>query len=441
MLLKKTTTLNSLINRFILTNRKFLFSKNPYYDVDSIKTTYYMRSHVNDYIENARNNFKNIKSLENVDEKILKNNKEITIPSSRCQFRIPLKDSETVRRMYTSIKTNLRIGKIVEDLDMFAVYLTYFYADGNIFKDKSLHNQLVVPRAIVTAAIGQLTLNNVLDKNDEDLIFDGFVSYVGKTSAETTIRLYQKQNDIFKQLMECRVIMVSKNLLNMNETIKFPPLKIESEKEKKIFDKGEKYVEELKKLINTDITKITRKGLYPYKMTKEIEKFINRIDKNNFHLKELKPYETTINSTSQWNTFIAYAQSKNFNGTVFGGLIMRKGIELATITASNFCEDQAYLVSLGNIAFRQPIELGSIIVLSATISFVDEPYIQVRIFYDVSSVNNSFQKYTSNIMQCTFRYDGSKKLKKLYLDKINDIVILLDGKLHIEEAKKALNAK
>ncbi|CEF63700.1 Acyl-coenzyme A thioesterase 9, mitochondrial [Strongyloides ratti] len=404
-----------------------------------MKTTYYMRSHVDNFIDISRKNFSNVKSLDNVDEKILNNNK-ISMTSSRCQFKIPLKESELVRRMYTSTKTNLRIGKLLEDLDMFAVYLTHHYADGNIFKYKNLHNQLIVPRTVVTAAIGQLTLNKILDKNDEDLIFDGFVSYVGKTSAQTTIRLYQKQNNIFQQLMECKVIIVSKNLLNMNETLKLPPMKLESEKEKKLFKEGEKYVEDLKKLININISEITLKGLYPYKMSREIKSFINRLDKDNFSLKDLTSSETTINSTSHWNTFMAYAQTKNFNGTVFGGLIMRKGIELATLTASKFCEDHAYLVSLGNIAFRQTIDIGSIIDLGATITYVDEPYIQVRIFYEVSSVNNLFQKYTSNIMQCTFKYDGPNKLKKLHLDKADDIIKILDGKLHLEETKKALNA-
>uniref|UniRef100_A0A0K0FLC7 Acyl-coenzyme A thioesterase 9, mitochondrial (inferred by orthology to a human protein) n=1 Tax=Strongyloides venezuelensis TaxID=75913 RepID=A0A0K0FLC7_STRVS len=423
----------------ILVGRRFLFQENPQFDVNDIKTTYYMRSHVDEYIQNLRKCFFKLQPQRNFNDRTFKNEK-LSMTSSRCQFKIPLKESEDVRRMYTSTGTKLRIGKILEDLDMFAVYLTYLYADGDIFKDKNLFDQIIAPRVVVTAAIGKLTLNEVLNKNDENLIFDGFVNYVGRSSALNIVRMYQKQGNIFKKLLECKVIMVSKDFNNINKTLPLPQLKLESEEEKRLFDEGKKYNDEFKRLMNTNFSKTAFEGFKFCKKSNQSDFLLNRIDEDSLSLKTLKPFETTISKVSLCNSFVAYAQSKNYHGTVFGGLIMRKGIELASIAVNKFCEDKVYLCCLGNIVFRKPIDVGSIIDLSATISYIDDCYIQVRIFYEVSSIDKAFEKYTSNIMQCTFKYDGSKKLKKLHLNKINDIIIMLDGKFHLEEAKKALNA-
>uniref|UniRef100_A0AC35UA60 DUF4258 domain-containing protein n=1 Tax=Rhabditophanes sp. KR3021 TaxID=114890 RepID=A0AC35UA60_9BILA len=51
---------------------------------------------------------------------------------SRAQFKIPLKYDEMVEHLYAGADNKVRIGKILEDIDMHAVYALYLHADGGL---------------------------------------------------------------------------------------------------------------------------------------------------------------------------------------------------------------------------------------------------------------------------------------------------------------------
>lgn len=99
-----------------------------------------------------------------------------------------------------------RFGKILEDLDTFAVWMAYRHNQGpgvELGKSnlvKLAHFSILgtpnhPPFIAVTACVDKINLQNRIIRSDLDIVMSGVVTWVGRSSMEITMHLAQKYDE------------------------------------------------------------------------------------------------------------------------------------------------------------------------------------------------------------------------------------------------------
>jgi len=106
-----------------------------------------------------------------------------TPSDSIVEVLLPFSTDIALREQYINFYGNLRMGKILEDLDACAGNVAHVHADDN--------NPKTRPLTIVTASVDSI---NLLDKllPDRDMKMTGFVTYVGRTSMEVRVEVQSR---------------------------------------------------------------------------------------------------------------------------------------------------------------------------------------------------------------------------------------------------------
>lgn len=231
---------------------------------------------------------------------------------------IPLASQPEIRLHYVN-KTNMtRFGKILEDLDTFAVWLAYKHNQGpNTELGTSLNH---LPFNAVTACVDKINLQNRIIRSDLDIVMNGIVSWVGRSSLEITMNLTQKydEND-YRDVLTARFVMVTLQP-NGKSSVQNVPLLMETDEDRKLFEKGE-CKNNLISLHNLNLdAKNTRKtrdenSLFKTQPT-EIERailhdiFIKSLNSNNIQ-DELPPNHVRMSDAKLKNTVICFPIKRN----------------------------------------------------------------------------------------------------------------------------------
>ena len=116
---------------------------------------------------------------------------ETSIANSYTRCVIPL-SNVNVRECYMNNLHQIRFGKLLEDLDTFAVYLSYKHS--NVIQSSG-----TIGRAnfsMVTGMVDHITVpKSPINKIDLNMI--GYVSWVGQSSLEVTMHLEQVTGFVF----------------------------------------------------------------------------------------------------------------------------------------------------------------------------------------------------------------------------------------------------
>ncbi|EPY74080.1 hypothetical protein CB1_002303001 [Camelus ferus] len=88
-------------------------------------------------------------------------------------------------------RTALRFGRILEDLDSLGVLICYMHT--------KIHSAKMSPLSIVTALVDKIDMCKKSLSPEQDIKFSGHVCWVGKTSMEVKIQMFQERN-IFNRI-------------------------------------------------------------------------------------------------------------------------------------------------------------------------------------------------------------------------------------------------
>ena len=113
------------------------------------------------------------------------------------------------------------------------------------------------PWTIVTGLVDQIDFTGTL-RPDCDIRMSGHVTWVGKTSAESTLHLEQLVDGQWIKLTEALFVLVARDPLNRGSAF-INPLNLVTEEEKDLFAKGEMNKKRLY-LLREDIKKSSRKS-------------------------------------------------------------------------------------------------------------------------------------------------------------------------------------
>ncbi|TKR81671.1 hypothetical protein L596_015505 [Steinernema carpocapsae] len=345
---------------------------------------------------------------------------------SHSRYIIPLESDPEMRLEYSTAGGNVRFGKVLEDLDRFSVYLSYRHNQGG---------HITIPnnaRTLVTGSVQRIDLQNFDFSADRNLFFDGHVSWTGRSSLQTTMRIYQmNERGSLEQMLRAKFIMVSRNPENPIKGMDVHPLICPTSIEAKIFNEGFDDVLEAKRM---DANSVFLRPPTNEEIQLIHNKFIQSANNQGFassHLPEghvwleENPFCVSLSS--------CHPEFKNVYGKIFGGYLMNSAFELASVSAKIFAKSSVEIVAVSDIVFRAPVEIGDVLALSAHVTFSYDSYVHIRVQAQVVNVK-TFDKKTTNTFHFTFTTRDKSAVPKIMPRAYKQGMMYINGKRHMEAA-------
>nr|XP_045726523.2 acyl-coenzyme A thioesterase 9, mitochondrial-like [Mirounga angustirostris] len=102
---------------------------------------------------------------------------------SYSEVLLPLGSQPELREKYLTVQNTIRFGRILEDLDSLGVLICYMHT--------RIHEAKMSPLSIVTALVDKIDMQKMSLSPEQDIKFSGHVSWVGKTSMEVKMQMFQ----------------------------------------------------------------------------------------------------------------------------------------------------------------------------------------------------------------------------------------------------------
>lgn len=312
-----------------------------------------------------------------------------TPSQSRTSIFYNFSSDYILREQYRDPWNEVRIGKLLEDLDALAGTISVKHCSDD---DKTTR-----PLLLVTASVDKIVLKKPISV-DIDLKIVGSVIWVGRSSIEIQLDVIQftkEDSDVSDSVaLTANFIFVARD----SKTGKAAPvnrLSPETEHEKFFFEEAE---------ARSKLRK--RKGVD----RKEYENGeVNRLqallaegrifcdmpalaDRNSILLRD----------THLENALICQPQQRNIHGRIFGGFLMHRAFELAFSTAYAFAGLVPCFLEVDHVDFLRPVDVGDFLRLKSCVLFTelenpDQPLINVEVVAHVtrpeirsSEVSNTF---------------------------------------------------
>lgn len=228
----------------------------------------------------------------------------------------------------------------------------------------------------VTAALDRITIAHPLTEIC-DLEYSGQVTYAsGRSSVEITCKVARardegepsKPEDV---LLTCTFTMVALDP-NTKKPVNIPPLICSNPEEEKIFKAGEAKALAKKRKLKTSLLETEPNDPESALIHKIWLRQVAYHDPNN---SVRQPANVISMSRTQLSTAsIMQPQYRNRHQTmVFGGFHLKQTFELAFCCAASFAHARPTFISADPCTFRNPVPVGSVLYLTATIVYTDPP--------------------------------------------------------------------
>lgn len=231
----------------------------------------------------------------------------------------------------------------------------------------------------VTAAFDRITINRQLTEIC-DLELSGQVSYAaGGSSMEISLQVarvpkngeQQTQEDV---MITCQCTMVATDPAT-KRPVKIAPVRTDTEEEKRIFAQGAK---------NSKIRKErSQRSLLKTAPNDEESDLIHAMWQRQLRYHDpndalRKPDHVFFMDTTRLNTAaIMQPQYRNrHHFMIFGGFLLKQTFELAFCCAASFTHTRPKFVSLDPSTFQNPVPVGSVLYLTATVVYTEPPAVK-----------------------------------------------------------------
>ncbi|KAK3604467.1 hypothetical protein CHS0354_007171 [Potamilus streckersoni] len=340
------------------------------------------------------------------------------------EARIPVGSDPMVREKYINFYNGIRIGRILEDLDTFAVAIGYKH---NL--DPSRGGTLRTPMSIVTALVDRIDLSKEGIDPRQDIMMSGHVTWAGKSSMEITMDLNQEINNSWTKMIQAKFVMVARNPVTKG-AVMVNPLHPIGEKEEALFKMGEankkKRIEEGKKtLLKSPPSEEERLIIH--------NQFLHTLDpkSSSFKIRVRPENSVWMEDTVLKNLHICFPEQRNLYDKIFGGYLMRKAFELAWANALLYCKQRPFVRVVDDVVFQKPVEVGSLLFMSSQVVYTKGPLIQVKVHAEVVNPKDETQETTNNFH---FTFDSKMDSLPTVMPKTYaESMLYLDGKRHFEE--------
>lgn len=309
---------------------------------------------------------------------------------SRTSILYKFSSDYTLREQYRNPWNEVRMGKLVEDLDALAGTVSYKHCCSD---DGSTR-----PILLVTASVDRLVLNKPINV-ESDLRIVGAVTWVGRSSLEIQLEVIQPAEDSPSSSDSVALVANFTFVARDAETGKSAPvnqISPETEREKFLWKEAEE-----------------RNKMRKQKRAEQKRDAQDRDkDRLNALLAEGRVFcdmpaladrdSILIESTRHENSLICQPQQRNIHGRIFGGFLMRKAFELAFSNAYAFAGAEPQFLEVDHVDFFKPVDVGNFLRLKSCVLYTQledpaKPQINVEVVAHVtrpelrsSEVSNKF---------------------------------------------------
>lgn len=127
---------------------------------------------------------------------------------------IPLSTDLNLRDKYVGFMGNVRLGRLMEDMDLFAVWIVH-----NHIKMPDLKEGAHLPYTFVTILVDKIDFTDLEPKHDADLRLSGHVSWTGKSSLEVVVWMEQRRTGKWRKLTRALFLMAARDATNTRVSI------------------------------------------------------------------------------------------------------------------------------------------------------------------------------------------------------------------------------
>lgn len=311
---------------------------------------------------------------------------------------IPLASDVKLRDKYVGFLGEIRVGRLLEDMDLFAVWVVHQHV-----LVPNLTPGTPLPYTFVTILVDKIDFTDLDAKSDADIRLSGHVSYVGKSSIEVVVWLEQKRVGKWRKLTRALFLMAARDPTNSRAAV-VNPLVPANEEEQKIFDGGQNRKKQRQLAQKSDLHK-TEPNPFETKLIHDL--FIKTIDMGSkaFNKRILPPGSVFMEDADLSNIIFSHPEDRNNHNKIFGGFLMRHAMELSWALAYTFSKRRPKLLHISDINFIKPVEVSSLISMSAHVLYTELNYMEIVVIAEVfdpitgtQSTTNSFY-YTYSIDQ------------------------------------------
>ncbi|XP_016070880.1 PREDICTED: acyl-coenzyme A thioesterase 9, mitochondrial isoform X7 [Miniopterus natalensis] len=336
---------------------------------------------------------------------------------SYVEVLLPLGSQPELREKYLTVQNTVRFGRILEDLDSLGVLICYMHT--------KIHSAKMSPLSIVTALVDKIDMCKKSLSPEQDIKLSGHVSWVGKTSMEVKMQMFQLHGSEFSPVLEATFVMVARDSENKGSAF-VNPLILEGPEEEALFRQGE--LNKGRRVAFSSMSLLKMAPSAEERMTIH-EMFLNTLDQKtiSFQSRVLPPNAVWMEHSKLKSLEICHPQERNIFNRIFGGFLMRKAYELGWATACNFGGSRPFVVAVDDIMFQKPVEVGSLLFLSAQVCFTQGKYMQVRVHSEVASLHNR-EHTTTNVFHFTFMSENEVPL--VFPRTYGESMLYLDGQRH-----------
>ncbi|KAH9607175.1 hypothetical protein KSS87_021241 [Heliosperma pusillum] len=310
--------------------------------------------------------------------------------NSRTSVEYKFSDDFVLREQYRNPWGEIRMGKLVEDLDALAGTISYKHCSNN----DGMASALI----LVTASVDKILLKRPI-RVDTDLRLVGAVTWVGRSSMEMQLEVLQSSLDS-SQLTDVQALVANFTFVARDaKTGKSAPInKIspETEQEKLLWEQAEarnqmrklKRTEKRSEIDNQESGRISE-------LLSEGRIFVD--------MPALADRDSMlIRDTCLQSSIICQPQQRNIHGRIFGGFLMRKAFELSFATAYTFAGAAPRFVEVDHVDFVKPVDVGNFLRMKSCVLYTElenreRPLINVEVVAHVtrpelrtSEVSNKF---------------------------------------------------
>ncbi|EPS61819.1 hypothetical protein M569_12970, partial [Genlisea aurea] len=281
-----------------------------------------------------------------------------TPSSSRTSIVYRFSEDYILREHYRNPWNEIRLGKLLEDLDALAGTISYKHCSS-----RSL--------ILVTASADRMILRRPIHI-ESDVTIAGAVTWVGRSSMEIRVEVAQSSEDGHSSVavaLTANFTFVARDSKTGNsaainrispETDGEVLLWHEAEERNKLRKnlKGEE--EKKKREINDEETMKERVNelLTEGRVFCDMPALANR---DSILMKE----------TCLENSLVCQPQQRNSHGRIFGGFLMRRAFELAYVTAYSFAGTAPCFVEVDHVDFLKPVDVGNFLRFKSRVLYTE----------------------------------------------------------------------
>lgn len=345
-----------------------------------------------------------------------------TMQDSYTSAIIPLSSDVVLQEKYVTFLGHVRLGRLMEDMDIFAVYVGH----QHIQNPKQIPGE-PSPYVLVTVLVDQIDFTDIVPKHDADIRLSGHVSWVGQSSIEVTVWLEQSTYDKWQKLTRATFLMAARN---STTTASAPvnPLVPETEREKEIFNGGEKRKRLRIKLRDSSLLKRIPDATEQQIIHDIFVKTVDLADPT-FHKRVLPPRSVWMDDCKLSNIIFSHPEDRNLHNKVFGGFLMRMALELSWTAAYLYSKFRPKLCHISDIGFFKPVDVGSLLRMHSYVTYTELSYVQILVHAEVfdprgmPSTTNNFH----------YTYEVPEEVNKVIPQSYHEAMLYLDGRRHFQQ--------